>query len=153
MVLNAVSTGISAASGTLSNVASPVANTVYYSSPNASITTTEVNQAVYVYAGMIVDIFVSSSSTDWYPLIHFYLYRFDGSTYTQLADQIWIVGAANGQTEVGQQQVWPGVLDTVTTPGSYYYVVAASYYKYSGTFTVSQLSFDNRSILVQTLKR
>ena len=132
-------------------------NTIVSSTFTLDFTTTEVNQPLFVFAGVHAGVQFTTISSSVDVTGTFYLRRTNVSTgaIVSLFDQIFDVNnvtTADGSTAFFYPS-WTGVADTVPTPGTYRYSIAFQYSKTGTTSGVTVFYFLGRTWLVQTLKR
>jgi hypothetical protein len=132
-------------------------STVVSSNFTLNFTTTEINQPLFVFAGVHAGLQFTTIPSSVDATGTFYLRRTNVNTgvITSLFDQIFDVNnitTADGSTAFFYPN-WTGVSDVVSTPGLYRYSIAFQYTKSGATSGVTTFYFLGRTWLVQTLKR
>jgi len=153
IVTNAVSNGVGASAyGSDTNASGTTINTYYTSPTSVTITTTEASTPLYIFAAINTFVSVSTSET-WAPYLDFRIRRSDGTIIGEIR---YVIGPniPSSLTVAGTSHFWTGFKDVVTTPGTYTYYIENRWNRYQGSsWTVSALTFSDRSILVQEIKR
>lgn len=153
----AVSVGNSLSTTTVQTLAAvPIKQQFYFSTPNVNITTTQVNEAVYVWASVFANVTGSTAVAPSSVAIATRLSRFNssGTGEVQIAGSIFSgISTTPGSFNLGDQFVYLGFLDTIATPGTYIYRLGAAVDSSGGSTTFTNLQVADRTILVQTLKR
>jgi cytoskeletal protein CcmA (bactofilin family) len=153
----AVSIGNSLSTTTVQTLAAvPIKTQFYFSTPNVNITTTQVNEAVYVWASMFANVTGSTSVAPSSVALATRLSRFNsgGGGEVQIAGSIFTgIATTPGSFNLGDQFVYLGYLDTIATPGTYIYRLGAAVDSSGGSTTFTNLQAADRTLLVQTLKR
>jgi hypothetical protein len=157
IVPQAVSVGNSFSTITVQTLAAnPINGQWYFSSPNVTITTTQVNESVYVWASLFVNVTGNTTVAPSAVAIGGKLSRFNaggGGEVEISAQSLQAVATTPGAFTLSDQFVFLGFLDTIATPGSYTYRLAGAASWSGGSTTFTNLQVADRTLLVQSLKR
>jgi hypothetical protein len=156
----AISAGISASAVSAAIILNPVQGTKYASPTSSTITTTQANQPVYVWAQLTSQWYYQNVTSPTTVLQTFvYLERVFGNVVTTLFTEspvdtvFWSSGTF--PTAFVNTSIFAGFVDNVVNPGTYTYRVSVAWTKPvgSGSYNIDELAFFQRSVLTQTLKR
>lgn len=159
ILIGAVTEGIGTSATARSTYNYPSFNTYYGGEGlmSVTITTTQPNQIIYVFASMNAFVELNTISTPTYsPNILFSLRRYNVSTTaeTVVSDTNWLFpDVSSSVVYAGTMHFWPGFTDIIVTPGTYKYYVKNSVASSGGTWSMKALHWEDRSIMVQELKR
>jgi hypothetical protein len=136
----------------------PALNTWYYDTANVSITTTQVNQPVYLFGTFQNQVTTSQLFTparQWNLTYDIGLFRKVGASYTQVGDyQRYILTNQASTVANSPVEVTPfvGYLDIPVSISTYDYVYAMRYVS-AANIVIPSFEFETRNILAQLLKR
>ena len=116
--------------GVVTLASNPVSGTIY-TTPGATITTTQPNQTVVIYMnlGMQLQLTASGGAATRFGQLVSSLQRYDSSSSppgitlqsTSKFFQVALPSAGSGANVISVSQVYPTYVDTVTSPGTYVY--------------------------------
>ena len=134
---------------------SPASGVEYYVLDTIlGLTTTETNQATYVWGSLQNTVNYTGLAIGEYFSFETYLFLLDsvGTIIDQISYESYTIGyTATGTVTVTVQ--FNGFTYTIPVPGTYYWVIAAAWYPGSGTYSVNSFQAGPRSLLLQTIKR
>ena len=158
IVPNSVSSGVNASTNTTQSFTNPATGVLLISNVVSTITTTDVNQPVYVWAQAYTQWGINASSTNYSFQEIAYLQRVNSANVaTTIFSQNFVTTQPNTQAAVNFTPTWAGFIDIPPSPGTYTYRVAMIWNNAGSSpgsvFTVTSGVYGYRSVLTQTLKR
>jgi hypothetical protein len=149
----AVSSGISASSNTNQSIPNPSQAVAYFADTTSTITVSATSQPVYVWAQALNTWGINPISGSYVILIIAELVRTNSSgVNTTIFSQNFVGSQSFSVVQFQSRPIWAGFIDTPGI-GTFTYRVSARWVNAGGSFTVNQLTFGERSILTQTLRR
>ena len=149
-----ISSGSGVTSSTVQTISAPVRTTDYVSNVFLAFTTTESNQPNFVFFGsqVIIDLgAVFAGSFDVFLTADLYRTPAAGGANVIIATQDLEINNITSAEQYGRFSViFNGIADTVPTPATYNYRLRV---RYDSGRAASSLTFRDRNILIQTLKR
>ena len=158
IVPNAVSGGINASTTSNQSFTNPATGVLLISNVVSTITTTQSNQPVYVWAQAYTSWGINASSANYSFQEVAYLQRVNSANVaTNIFSQNFVVTNPSTQVGINFTPTWAGFIDIPPTPGTYTYRVAMTWNNAGSSptsvFTVQSGTYGFRSVLTQTLKR
>ena len=161
VVTSAITNQIANSSITIQTISTPSGGTYYPVNTTANITPSFSNQVMNIFAGCIIEFsLINLSNNSYTAVILARLIRTDiTGVATILSEQqffqIVSAGGASFQPfpQIYYNAIWPGYADTLPNTTSYRYSISVRAVVSGPSVTADSLSFRDRNIFVQSLKR